>query len=568
MVGERLARAAATILFGATGLAWKGPYSPVASYVSSDNLKNTSTVRVAFDAASVGAGLSVDSTQMCPSALPEGDPNNLWLSYVCQFVRIRTDKSDGLKWYNADVVVSPSDPTALLVTAHLPRRGAAVPGVTSVQYAFAPWTASAIRDSSGNPALGFEIAVPPPPAAAAAAASAQRAAASAAGRLPAALPNGALWDKLFAHRRRGRALQSWLDLEPYAFAPLPLGTIRPSGWLLQQLKVQAAGQAGYLHEFYPPVAYSPWITNCSMPGGCQDTNGGEDFAYWFQGIVPNVLLIDPGCGSALCQQVASFIDTLLEGAATSKQCRGWIGPCSDPNDGNIEWSRWPVLFGLLMWHEATGDARILPALHAHLHVSYTYRTENAPISAWAGARWQDYAYFIQLMIDADSEDTYGEKQFLTSLMWVIAGQQEVVWEEWFEPEFFPKGNTPWNFSSHGVNTGEGLKSGAVLFRMTASPFARVSSSTRLDLLDLYHGTPTGSFLVRFQRAKPHTRHARAQYTLNPKTCTRAGGRNDERLHAKPRHGVVHCGGVHAEPQCGARDFGGRALCGSRGARGV
>jgi hypothetical protein len=42
-----------------------------------------------------------------------------------------------------------------------------------------------------------------------------------------------------------------------------------------------------------------------------------------------------------------------------------------------------------------------------------------------------------------------------------------------------------------VNTGEGLKSGAVLWRMTGSPFARASSLSRIELLERYHGAPTG-----------------------------------------------------------------------------
>jgi hypothetical protein len=172
---------------------------------------------------------------------------------------------------------------------------------------------------------------------------------------------------------------------------------------------------------------------------------------------------------------------------------GWIGPPSDPGDGNAEWARWLVLFGLFQHWEYTGDGRILPAIYKHLHESYNRLANHAPLVAWSGARWQDYAWLIQCILDADPDDNNGEKQFLTAHLWLVSAQQEVVWEEWFEPEFFPLGNTPWNFSSHGVNTGEGLKSGAILYRMTSSPFARSSSESRVDLLERYHGAPTGIF---------------------------------------------------------------------------
>jgi len=44
-------------------------------------------------------------------------------------------------------------------------------------------------------------------------------------------------------------------------------------------------------------------------------------------------------------------------------------------------------------------------------------------------------------MDADPSNAAGQRQFLTAHLWLVAAQQEVVWEEWFEPEFFPKGNT-------------------------------------------------------------------------------------------------------------------------------
>ncbi|HZK72890.1 MAG TPA: hypothetical protein VFD88_02670, partial [Clostridia bacterium] len=38
-----------------------------------------------------------------------------------------------------------------------------------------------------------------------------------------------------------------------AFAELPLGAIRPTGWLLDQLRLQAAGQTGQLEDIWADV---------------------------------------------------------------------------------------------------------------------------------------------------------------------------------------------------------------------------------------------------------------------------------------------------------------------------
>ena len=43
------------------------------------------------------------------------------------------------------------------------------------------------------------------------------------------------------------------------FRVLPLGAIRPAGWLADQLRVQADGLSGHLNEFGPSVRDSAWV---------------------------------------------------------------------------------------------------------------------------------------------------------------------------------------------------------------------------------------------------------------------------------------------------------------------
>jgi hypothetical protein len=185
------------------------------------------------------------------------------------------------------------------------------------------------------------------------------------------------------------------------------------------MQVAVNGMSGWLHKFYPPVMLSPWITNCSTP--CQDTNEGEDFAYFFAAAVP---LAHLSKNARLLGDVSGFVDHILATQAAS----GWLGPANSDTDGNGEWARWPVLAGLLHWAEATGDARILPAVLAHLRESYRRLSSAGPLGGnWAGSRWQDYAFVIQWVIDLVPNDVERTRE-LTNMLWTVYGQQTVDWE--------------------------------------------------------------------------------------------------------------------------------------------
>src|SRR5207237_5213427 len=82
----------------------------------------------------------------------------------------------------------------------------------------------------------------------------------------------------------GQSAEQSSALSDPMFHPLPLGTIRPAGWLQRQLRIQADGLSGHLDEFWPDVGQSQWF------GGTAE--GWERAPYWLDGVIPLAWLID------------------------------------------------------------------------------------------------------------------------------------------------------------------------------------------------------------------------------------------------------------------------------------
>jgi hypothetical protein len=79
--------------------------------------------------------------------------------------------------------------------------------------------------------------------------------------------------------------QNRAPLQPAAFLPLPLGAVRPRGWLLEQLRIQAQGLTGHLDEFWPDVGLQ-----CGWLGGPGDD--WERAPYYCDGLVPLAYILD------------------------------------------------------------------------------------------------------------------------------------------------------------------------------------------------------------------------------------------------------------------------------------
>ena len=131
-------------------------------------------------------------------------------------------------------------------------------------------------------------------------------------------------------------------LAPNAFYPLPLGSVRPTGWLKDQLQIQANGLSGHLDETWADVGpNSGWL------GGTGES--WERGPYFLDGLVPLAWLLNDAALKAKAQR---FVDWTLEHQAAN----GMIGPTSNDD----WWPRIVMLKALAQYQEFTGDPRVIP----------------------------------------------------------------------------------------------------------------------------------------------------------------------------------------------------------------
>ena len=265
------------------------------------------------------------------------------------------------------------------------------------------------------------------------------------------------------------AAQNRAPLQPNAFLPLPLTSVMPKGWLLEQLRLQAQGLSGHLDEFWPDLGpNSAWL------GGAGE--GWERGPYFLDGLVPLAYLTKD---AALIAKVRKWMDWTLD----HQQPDGWLGPVK-----NTDW--WPnyvMLKALVQFQEATGDARVIPAMERYFAYQAKH-LEERPLKEWAIFRWHDEVLSVLWLYNRD-----GDRALLDLARRLH--QQGHDWEAQFA-DFKTRERVvrPYaNLSNHGVNTAMALKAAAVWWLITGDQGDSANLYRMFEALDRYHGQPTGIF---------------------------------------------------------------------------
>jgi hypothetical protein len=134
---------------------------------------------------------------------------------------------------------------------------------------------------------------------------------------------------------------------------LPLGAIRPRGWLEHQLDLMAEGMTGRLpevSEFLAPD--NGWFGT--------GKEGWEEQPYWFRGFYSLARLTGKAC---LLAEAERWIEAILGSQDASGYFGAPVHKRVTGKNGQIVCDLWPhmvMLDAIIRHHEATGDPRVIP----------------------------------------------------------------------------------------------------------------------------------------------------------------------------------------------------------------
>ena len=276
------------------------------------------------------------------------------------------------------------------------------------------------------------------------------------------------------------------------YEEVPLGSIRPQGWLLKQLETMRDGSTGHMDEMHAKIQVdNGWL---GFTG-----DGWEETPYWLDGAVPLAYLLDD---PRLKTKIIRYINWTLNNQRPS----GYFGPLTkQEREKGIEitpdncaagedwWPKMIMLKVLKQHYEATNDPRVIPFMKRF----FAYQAaalKNCPLgkwTEWATARGTDNAMVVQWLYSKTKDKSLLE----------LAGQiqaQTYAWSEWL-------GNRDWVIWAaanqtdelwmrrHAVNVGMGLKAPVINYQRTGdAKYIQAMKTGWNDLMDL-HGLPMGIF---------------------------------------------------------------------------
>ncbi len=190
-------------------------------------------------------------------------------------------------------------------------------------------------------------------------------------------------------------------LIPSPLIKLPVGAVRPEGWLLKQLQLQSEGFHGHLGEI---SAFLRKEGNAWLDKGGQGKSGWEEVPYWLKGFGDAAYILNNA------EQIKEA-RVWIEAAIASQSEDGFFGPRGKGATATVGstagpldlWPNMVMLNCLQSYHEFTGDQRVIELMTRYFKWQTTVPDKDFLPPYWQQQRAGDNLYSVYWLYNRTGE---------------------------------------------------------------------------------------------------------------------------------------------------------------------
>jgi len=217
---------------------------------------------------------------------------------------------------------------------------------------------------------------------------------------------------------------------------LPVGSIRPAGWIGRYLELQRDGLTGHLGEI------SAWLDKSNNAWLSEGThNGWEEAPYWLKGYSDLAYILGD---KKMLAETKAWIEPILG----SQRADGSFGPINMRGDKPELWAQMIVLSTLQTYYEYSGDERVIKLMTDYFKWQLTIPDDKFLEDYWENSRGGDNLYSVLWLYNRTGD------KFLLDL----AHKLHRNTADWCQPTSLPN----W----HNVNIAECFREPATYYMLT------------------------------------------------------------------------------------------------------
>ncbi|MBQ6653766.1 MAG: glycoside hydrolase family 127 protein [Prevotella sp.] len=187
-------------------------------------------------------------------------------------------------------------------------------------------------------------------------------------------------------------VNSRAPLRQQCFIKLPVGSIRPAGWIGRYLQLQRDGLTGHLGEIsaWLEKDNNAWLTT----GG---DHGWEEVPYWLKGYSDLAYILGD-------EQMIAETRTWIEATFKSQREDGFFGPANFSGGKPELWAQMIMLSTLQTYYEYTQDKRVIDLMTRYFKWELALPDDQFLESYWENSRGGDNLYTVLWLYNRTGEE--------------------------------------------------------------------------------------------------------------------------------------------------------------------